>query len=573
MSSEADARLYPDGEFCIVEVEPLEETDDYIRGPILLTGLANHAMPLIRYRIGDIGTLLKNPESPIRCGQVFSRIDGRIEDEIRTPDGRTFGRLDHIFKGIDGVREAQLRQTQSSQLDVLVVVGDDWTPASLKKLTASIRERLGSGLAVSVTCVDRIPLGPGGKQRFVVSEAPASPADIHEPEDDTGLADYLDAPMEAKVRKVFRYVRLYGPSRTVAKIRGRYHLKKHFDGPPALEKGPSPGKHVGLIGCGSFAFSSLAYYLRRDFGDVMRTAMDLNPDRAASLAQAYRCVHCTTDANDIFEDPNIDLVFVASTHSTHADYAIEALRRNKNVHVEKPHVVNRDQLVRLCSAVRDSTAGIGLGFNRPKSNLGRRTIESLRAARGPKAVHWSIVGHHLGKGHWYARPEEGGRIFGNLCHWTDFIYLCVPEEARYPITLRSHTGSERDSDIVVSLHFGDGSLCSITFTAKGYSLEGVRERLTAQSGDTLIMLDDFNRLRIETAGQVENHRPLFRDHGHRQCVAASYGLTRKLTEERGHLVKYLWETGELFLRAKESLDLAEEVTVEPFSEAFLRQTS
>ena len=64
MASEADNRLYVDHEFCLVEVEPQEETDEYIRGPLLVTGLANPATPLLRYRIGDVATLLKKPDAP-----------------------------------------------------------------------------------------------------------------------------------------------------------------------------------------------------------------------------------------------------------------------------------------------------------------------------------------------------------------------------------------------------------------------------------------------------------------------------------------------------------------------------
>ena len=50
---------------------------------------------------------------------------------------------------------------------------------------------------------------------------------------------------------------------------------------------------------------------------------------------------------DIIDDPQIDLIYIASNHYTHAEYAIEALNKGKSVHIEKPHVVNESQLDRL----------------------------------------------------------------------------------------------------------------------------------------------------------------------------------------------------------------------------------
>ena len=62
--------LHVDMEYCIVEIETLEETSECLRGPILVTGLSNLAMPFIRYRIGDVGTKLKAPCSCGRAGDV-----------------------------------------------------------------------------------------------------------------------------------------------------------------------------------------------------------------------------------------------------------------------------------------------------------------------------------------------------------------------------------------------------------------------------------------------------------------------------------------------------------------------
>src|SRR5690606_36279064 len=60
MTGCGEGRLHVDMEFGIVEVESEEETEDYVRGPLLVTGFANDATPFIRYRIGDVGTRSKH---------------------------------------------------------------------------------------------------------------------------------------------------------------------------------------------------------------------------------------------------------------------------------------------------------------------------------------------------------------------------------------------------------------------------------------------------------------------------------------------------------------------------------
>ncbi len=47
------------------------------------------------------------------------------------------------------------------------------------------------------------------------------------------------------------------------------------------------------------------------------------------------------------------MIYIASNHASHAEYAIQALNTGKNVHIEKPHVVTEDQLERLCLAMSE----------------------------------------------------------------------------------------------------------------------------------------------------------------------------------------------------------------------------
>ncbi len=162
-------RLHVDMEFGLVELEVEEETAQYERGALLVTGFANAATPLLRYRVGDVGTRAKSPCPCGRAGQTFFDIDGRIEDYVVTPDGRRVGRLDHIFKEQLDIAEAQILQETPVEIEVHYVPRPSFGPASEQALMKEIRSRLGEEIGVELCPVREIEREPNGKFRAVKS--------------------------------------------------------------------------------------------------------------------------------------------------------------------------------------------------------------------------------------------------------------------------------------------------------------------------------------------------------------------------------------------------------------------
>src|SRR6185436_14537112 len=83
-------------DYSYVELEPAGE------GLCELVGTAFHnlAMPLIRYRCGDLVRPAPAGER-CTCGRSFpliAEVIGRLDDCVKLPDGRSIGRLDHLFK-------------------------------------------------------------------------------------------------------------------------------------------------------------------------------------------------------------------------------------------------------------------------------------------------------------------------------------------------------------------------------------------------------------------------------------------------------------------------------------------
>ncbi len=383
--------------------------------------------------------------------------------------------------------------------------------------------------------------------------------------------DYTSAPLLFRLRKATRYVGLYGLGRTLVKVHGQYHMRRHYDALPANHVNPDSAAHIGLVGCGNFGFSVIAHYLRKTYGDVVRGCMDLDISRAASLFQEYDACYYTSDADRIINDPNITLIYVSSNHASHAEYAIKALEAGKDVHIEKPHVVTGDQLTRLCKAQEAARAAgkgriVSVGFNRPGSVFGTRMREQLWREDGELMQNWFVAGHEISADHWYFREEEGGRVLGNLCHWTDLTYQMMPPERRFPIRIIPTRSLKSDCDIAVTYVFGDGSIAAITFSAKGHAFEGVKERYAAHRGNTLIAMDDFQRLVMDVGADKQAWSPRTRDHGHEASIRRSYA-TAADPAAPGLATAYVWEAGQLFLLTKQALERSQPVTLNAWSPA------
>jgi phenylacetate-CoA ligase len=150
----------------------LEVLDD---GSMVCTGFNNLAMPMIRYRTGD---RIRMGKGECECGRPFpvvDEIEGRIEDYVSTPEGYLVGRLDHLFKGADGVREAQIIQREQSTLILRVVREETYSMASEEHIREEARKRLGPLMRIAFEYPTHIERGAGGKFRFVVNECPEHP--------------------------------------------------------------------------------------------------------------------------------------------------------------------------------------------------------------------------------------------------------------------------------------------------------------------------------------------------------------------------------------------------------------
>lgn len=198
MQCGVDGHYHINAETVLVEVvdaagQPLPAG---VEGRIVLTNLNAHAMPFIRYVIGDVGAL---GQGTCACGRALPLLDhvtGRSSDQLVLPSGRglLMWYFTDVFRQLPGVASFQMRQVAADHVVVLVEPGPDFGHlpdqaggqraaggahtlgpyvgplAALDHLRGQLEEQVRGEARLEIALVENIPLGPGGKHRFFIAD-------------------------------------------------------------------------------------------------------------------------------------------------------------------------------------------------------------------------------------------------------------------------------------------------------------------------------------------------------------------------------------------------------------------
>ena len=147
-------------------VEP--ETEER-ESAILITKLHADGMPMLRYRIGDIGRFDEG-QRPGHPAFTLGEVVGRDTERIWLPDGRWIHgiQIPHMMKDFP-VREFMFVQKSDYSIELKLVPRNGFEEASRAQILSTVAANL-PGVALSITLVDDIPRTRANKWRPVVSE-------------------------------------------------------------------------------------------------------------------------------------------------------------------------------------------------------------------------------------------------------------------------------------------------------------------------------------------------------------------------------------------------------------------
>jgi phenylacetate-CoA ligase len=160
-----------------VVVEYLDDKAEPVRegetGHLVLTRLFAGPMPLIRYRVGDVGVSARS--RICSCGRGYEVMDsilGRETDFVLTPSGNRL--IVHFFRAIferfPQIDSFQAVQESPGSVLLRVVPAKDFSETTLPEIVSVMKNKGAADLNFEVEVVNEIPLTAGGKRRFVISK-------------------------------------------------------------------------------------------------------------------------------------------------------------------------------------------------------------------------------------------------------------------------------------------------------------------------------------------------------------------------------------------------------------------
>lgn len=233
---------------------------------------------------------------------------------------------------------------------------------------------------------------------------------------------------------------------------------------------PHKKLNVGFIGAGSFAQSYLIPNVK-SLGASLDTVVTSKGITAKNVGEKFGFNICSADPQDVIGKKEINTVFIATPHSSHADLVMRSLKAEKSVFVEKPLAISEEELQEVIETKISNNFPLMVGFNRRFAPVCVEIKKEFGNTDEPFVINIRVNAGFIPKDHWTQIPDIGaGRIIGEMCHFIDLMQYFTNSE---PVNVYAdciQTNNQKlksDDNIAIVVKFKDGSIGNLTYVANG----------------------------------------------------------------------------------------------------------
>lgn len=140
-------------------------------GKLVITDLNNYGMPLIRYRVEDVGVITDRKCSCGRTTPMLERLEGRVADFLKKVDGGQVAGVslvERTLTKIPGIEQMQLVQEKLDEIIINRVKGAEFTEGTDTELIKEFRQVFGDAVSFDIRDTPTIPQEKSGKYRFSI---------------------------------------------------------------------------------------------------------------------------------------------------------------------------------------------------------------------------------------------------------------------------------------------------------------------------------------------------------------------------------------------------------------------
>jgi polar amino acid transport system substrate-binding protein len=322
----------------------------------------------------------------------------------------------------------------------------------------------------------------------------------------------------------------------------------------SISKSKASGvSNVGFIGAGSFAQSYLIPHVK-SWGASLETVVTTKGISAKNVADKFLFNNASTSWEDIVNNDEIDTVFIATPHNSHAKYVSECLQKGKNVFVEKPLAMNPNDLLEVKKAYELNQGQLMVGFNRRFSPLTTRIKSEFKSNGEPKVINIRVNAGFIPKEHWTQNPElGGGRVIGEMCHFIDlfqFFTETKPVKVYAECIKTDNTQITPQDNVSVVVSFKDGSIGNLLYLGNG-DKSMPKELVEVFSGGKIGRIFDFRKGSIHKNNKEIKLKESGK--GHRQEVNAFLDFLKDKEKETPLTFESIYHTTLVTFKILDSL--------------------
>ncbi|MGN0654452.1 MAG: Gfo/Idh/MocA family protein [Oscillospiraceae bacterium] len=112
-----------------------------------------------------------------------------------------------------------------------------------------------------------------------------------------------------------------------------------------------------VIGCGVIA-NEMAQGLKK-MGRTLYSVANRTHEKAVQFAEKYNVKKVYDEIDEVFNDPDVDIIYITTPHNTHYKYMKKALENGKHIFVEKSITLNSRELSEMVSLAKEKDLLIG----------------------------------------------------------------------------------------------------------------------------------------------------------------------------------------------------------------------
>lgn len=233
----------------------------------------------------------------------------------------------------------------------------------------------------------------------------------------------------------------------------------------------------GFIGCGNVTEKKSGPAFSLIQGSMVEAVMSRNKEKVILYAERNKIPKWYTDAQELINDPNVNAIYIATPPSSHATFAIMAMKVGKPVYIEKPMASSYEDCARINRISQETGVPCFVAYYRrylpyflkvkeliENKEIGNIINVHIRFAQPPDELDynrnnlpWRVQSDIAGGGYFYDLASHQLDILQN-------IFGCILQAEGY----KDNRGGLYDAEDTVSACFkfesglpGSGSWCFV----------------------------------------------------------------------------------------------------------------